>query len=41
MLLSPAIAAFSCSASADGFAFPLGKARTKRANCGCDNPVEK
>ena len=35
MLVSPASAVFSCSASWLGFALPLGNARTKRANCGC------
>lgn len=41
MLVSPPIAVFNCSASADGFAFPLGNARTNRANCACDTPGEK
>src|SRR5579859_65478 len=41
MLVSPPIAVFNCSASADGFAFPLGNARTKRANCACVAPGEK
>jgi hypothetical protein len=41
MLVSPPIAVFNCSASADGFAFPLGNARTNRANCACVSPVEK
>src|SRR6266849_1556712 len=35
MLVSPARAVFNCSAREDGLAFPLGKARTNRANCGC------
>jgi hypothetical protein len=35
MLGSPASALFNCSASELGFAFPLGNARTNRANCGC------
>ena len=35
MLVSPAIAAFNCSASWLGFALPLGNARTNRENCGC------
>src|SRR5205809_3975064 len=35
MLVSPASAVFNCSAREEGFAFPLGKARTNRANCGC------
>jgi hypothetical protein len=41
MLVSPPIAVFNCSASAEGFAFPLGNARTNRANCACDTPGEK
>jgi hypothetical protein len=41
MLVSPASADFNCSASAEALAFPLGNARTNRANCACDSPVEK
>jgi hypothetical protein len=41
MLVSPASALFNCSASEDGLAFPLGNARTNRANCACDSPGEK
>ena len=41
MLVSPPSAVFNCSASAEGFAFPLGNARTNRANCACVNPGEK
>lgn len=41
MLVSPPIAVFNCSASAEGFAFPLGNARTNRANCACVTPGEK
>jgi hypothetical protein len=41
MLVSPASADFNCSASEDGLAFPLGKARTNRANCGCVSVGEK
>jgi hypothetical protein len=33
MLDSPPSAAFNCSASAEGLALPLGKARTNLANC--------
>jgi len=35
MLLSPASAAFNCSASMLGLLFPLGKARTNRAKLLC------
>jgi hypothetical protein len=35
ILVSPASAAFNCSASELGFAFPLGKARTNREKCAC------
>jgi len=41
MLVSPASALFNCSAREDGLAFPLGKARTNRANCGCVSVGEK
>jgi hypothetical protein len=41
MLVSPASADFSCSAREEGFALPLGKARTNRANCGCVKVGEK
>src|SRR5882762_721395 len=41
MLVSPASAVFNCSASEEGLAFPLGKARTNRANCGCVRVGEK
>src|SRR5258707_15121128 len=41
MLVSPASAVFNCSAREEGLAFPLGKARTNRANCGCVRVVEK
>src|SRR5215470_14064508 len=41
MLVSPASAAFNCSAREAGFAFPVGKARTKRANWGWERFVAK
>jgi len=41
MLVSPASAVFNCSASWLGLAFPLGKPRTKRANCACVRLGEK